>query len=156
VLPLSAHMSANSACVLGKTVTVDGYHGLSCRFGSVATGQRPLCRVVSRLNRTGTLAIHGQHYSCAREETASGRGWRDAGAMELKCLIHRLGCYLAVGKHLLSLTSIPAVSRRRRRRRRLKRRRLENILTLFTNQSDCSDFIVIIINSKNLSVYKCC
>jgi len=58
-------------CVCGKTVAVDGHHGLSCRFGSGRHSRHNqvndlLCRAITK---SGTLATREPHSLC----TGSGK-----------------------------------------------------------------------------------
>jgi len=118
--------------VCGMTIAIGGQHGLSCLFGSDRhlwdnQVNDLLCRAFFS---TGTLATSKPYSLCTRDNK-----WLMAW-----CRCHRIGCHgkklgalsgmLPVRTHLISLTSMPAVSRWTQWWR-LKRRSLANILTLF-------------------------
>ena len=68
-LRLGAPIVRSHICVCGKTVTEDGHHGLSCRFGSGRHSRHNqlndlLCRAFIS---TGTLATREPHSLCTRD-----------------------------------------------------------------------------------------
>ena len=67
----AAPTTSPSVCVCGKTITVEGHHGLSCRFGSGRHSRHNqvndvLCRAIIK---SGTLATREPHSLC----TGSGK-----------------------------------------------------------------------------------
>jgi len=78
---LGAPIVSSHVSVCGKTVTVDGHHGLSCRFGS---GRHPRHNQVNELLcrafiNTGTLATRESHSWCTRDKK------RPDGVTQLPC-----------------------------------------------------------------------
>ena len=92
-LHLGAPIMHTHVCVCGKTVTVDGHHGLSCRFGSGRHSRHNqvndvICRAFIK---SGTLATREPHSLC------TGSGKRPDGVTQIpwsrgRCLAWDVTC----------------------------------------------------------------
>jgi hypothetical protein len=91
-LRLGAPIVRAHVCVCGKTVAVDGHHGLSCRFGFGHHSHNHnqvndvLCRAFIK---SGTLATCEPHSLCYDRTT----GWTDSRSLVTWSLLG-LGCHL--------------------------------------------------------------
>jgi len=141
-LRLDAPIVSSHVCVRGKTVTVDGHHGLSRRFGSGRHSRHNqvndlLCRAFIN---TDTLATRGPHSLCTRDNKRPDGvtlvQWKRG-----RCLAWDATC------HIVSLTSKPAVSRQCQRRRRLKENRLESIPIMLLALT-----VIMLTNSRKADV----
>jgi len=110
-LRLGAPVVISHVCVCGKTVTVDGHYGLSCRFGSGLHSRHNqvndlFCRVFIN---TGTLATREPLSLCTRDNKRSG-GVTQVPWKRGRCLAWDVTCLDTCGQSNVQASIIQAGS----------------------------------------------